>query len=254
MVERVFIQVNDDGKFPNVPLFTAARGFEARGRDVTHMTVEEIEGRDARPEHLVFGGAHVVREYLGRMGVQPLDFDYPEALVPFLRREFEVEVLGAIRSRYNEPGDPVFIKPVEHKLFTGHVVQRFRDLIKSQEADSTTLVYVVGHVEFVTEWRFYVERGRVVGADHYKGQPLLFPEPGPVAAAATAMSAYEDAPVAYGLDFGVCSDGITRLVEANDMFAMGNYGLDGVVYSHLVEMRWEQLVAGVAAGELPAPG
>ena len=249
MVERVFIQVNDDGEFPNTPLYTAARGFEARGRDVVHMTVDEIAGRKARPENLVFGGASVVREYLGRMGVVPPDFDYPSALVPFLRREFEVDILGVIRRRYNEPGPPVFIKPVEHKLFTGHVVSRFRDLIKSQEADSTTPVYVVGHVEFVTEWRFYIEEGRVVGADHYRGEPLLFPEPGVVAAAATAMSGYEDAPVAYGLDFGVCADGVTRLVEANDMFALGSYGLDGVIYSHLVELRWEQLVSSVAVSE-----
>jgi len=249
VIERVFIQADADGKFPNIPLYTAARGFEARGRDVTASTVDEIMGREARPEHLVLGGAHVVRQYLGRMGVEPPDFDYPQTLIPFLRREFEIEVLGVVRSRYNEPGDPVFVKPVEHKLFTGHVVSRFRDLIKSQEADSTTPVYVVGHVEFVTEWRFYVEEGRVVGADHYRGEPLLFPEPGVVAAAATAMSGYEDAPVAYGLDFGVCADGVTRLVEANDMFALGSYGLDGVIYSHLVELRWEQLVSSVAVSE-----
>jgi hypothetical protein len=249
VIEHAFIQVNDDGDFPNVPLHVAARGFGLRGRDVVRMTADEIAGRSPRPEDLVLGGAHVVREYLGRMGIEPPDFDYPEALVPFLRRKFEIDTLGVIRRRYNGPGDPVFIKPVEHKLFTGHVVSRFRDLLKSTEVDSTTLVYVVGHVEFVSEWRFYVEEGRVVGADHYRGEPLLFPEPGAVAAAAAAMSGYEDAPVTYGLDFGVCSDGVTRLVEANDMFALGTYGLDGVIYSHLVERRWEQLVAPVPASD-----
>jgi len=249
VIEEVLIQADDDGGFPNVPLHAAARGFELRGRSVVPSTADEIAEREARPEHLVLGGAHVVRDYLGRMGVEPPDFDYPEPLVPFLRREFRVETLGAVRRRYNEPGEPVFVKPVEHKLFAGHVVSRFRDLIRSQEADSDAPVYVVAHVRFASEWRFYVERGRVVGADHYLGEPLLFPEPGVVAAAATAMSGHEGAPAAYGLDFGVCSDGVTRLVEANDMFALGTYGLDPLVHARLVELRWEQLVASVPASD-----
>lgn len=241
------VQADEDGEFSNLALAAAARGFDLRGRDVVPMTPDEIAHRRARPEALVFGGAQVVREYLGRMGVEPPEFDYPQALVPFLRREFEIQLLGDVRRRYNEPGPPVFVKPVEHKLFTGHVVSRFRDLLKSNHVDSTAPVYVVGHVDFVSEWRFYVEEGRVVGADHYRGEPLLFPEPGRVAAAATAMSGYEDAPVTYGLDFGVCSDGLTRLVEANDMFALGSYGLEAGLYARLVERRWEQLVSPVLA-------
>ena len=243
MIERVFIQVDDDGEFPNTPLYRAARGFRMRGRDVVGMTENEIAEKEATPENLVFGGARLVREYLGRMGIEPSDFDYPEVLVPFLKREFEIKMLGEIRRRYNETKSPVFIKPVEHKLFNGHVISHFGDLIKSQEADAATPVYVVDHVEFVSEWRFYVWDGKIEGVDHYRGEPLLFPEPGPVTAAATLMSSCKYAPVAYGLDFGVCSDGVTRLVEANDMFALGAYGFDGMRYSQLIEARWEQLVA-----------
>ena len=49
------------------------------------------------------------------------------------------------------------------------------------------------------------------------------------------------APAAYGLDFGVTADGRTLLVEANDGFALGCYGLDPVIYAEMLEARWCEL-------------
>ena len=63
MIENVFIQCMDDGHFENVALFSAWMGFEFRGREVTRMTADEIEGRTPRPEDLVFGGVEVVRPF-----------------------------------------------------------------------------------------------------------------------------------------------------------------------------------------------
>jgi len=245
VIENVFIQTNDNGEFSNTPLFSAAIGFEARGRIVVRMTVEEIEACTPRPEDLLFGGVEVVRPYLEKLGCAPPVFDYPDKLREFLGRTFETELLGVIRKRYNEPGPPIFMKPVEHKLFTGQVVRRFRDLIATVHLPSETLVYCVEHMEFLSEWRFHCEKHRVVGVGHYKGDPLLMPDPDVVARAATKFAEYEDGPVTYGLDFGVCADGQTRLVEMNDMIALGSYGLPPMLYSHLIEARWNQLVADV---------
>ena len=165
---------------------------------------------------------------------------------PYLDRSFEITTLREIRSRYNEPGPPVFIKPVQQKLFTGHTVSRFRDLIQTTAHDSTTPIYVVEHVEFVSEWRFYIKEGKVDGVGHYNGDPLQFPDPSVVENAARD---FIDAPCTYGLDFGVCSDAHTRLVEVNDMFALGSYGLKPMHYSFLIEQRWDQLVANVVQSE-----
>lgn len=48
----------------------------------------------------------------------------------------------------------------------------------------------------------------------------------------------------YGIDFGVLDDGRTALVELNDGYALGNYGLAAEAYLALCIARWEQLVAG----------
>jgi len=237
IVERVFIQVDDDGEFPNMPLYAAWRGFKLRGRDVHTRTVGEIADMVAEPETLVFGGVEMVREYLGRIGMKPSNIDYPEILRSFLGREFEITILSEIRKHYNEPGPPVFIKPVVHKEFTGHVVSQFRDLLKTTGLPADTPIYKVGHMPFLSEWRCYVEKGTVVGVDHYKGNPLLFPDAPTVEEAARDFTDLD----AYALDFGRCEDGQTRLVEVNDMIALGTYGLDPVIYAHLIQLRWDQL-------------
>lgn len=241
MVEEVFIQVGSDRDFLNTALFSAARGFETRGRFVTRATAEEIEAMEARPEVLVFGGVEVVRPYLARLGCEPDPFDYPEAMRNVLRRELRRARLDEIRKQYNEPGPPVFIKPVDHKAFTGHVVRRFRDLLRTVELDGDTEIYVSEYVRFLSEWRFYVERNKVVGVDHYKGDPLYFPNRFTPTAAIEQWA--DEAPAAYGVDFGVCPDGQTRLVEVNDMISLGSYGLDPAVYAGLIETRWDQLVS-----------
>jgi len=243
VIENVFIPCDDDGEFLNVALFNAATGFEFLGHPVTRMTGDEILGRTARPQDLVFGGVDAVRPYLAKLGCEPLPIDYPDAVLPSLKRTFSKSTLREIRRLYNEPGDPVFIKPVEHKLFTGHTVRRFGDLLRTQNLDADTPIYVVEHVEFVSEWRFYIEGQEVVGVDHYKGDPCKFPHPTDPKETAVRWSKHpEPPPAAYSLDFGVRKDGETCLVEVNDMISLGCYGLDAPVYARLIIARWLQLV------------
>lgn len=241
MIEEVFIQVGKDGEFLNTALFSAARGFYLRGRHVTRATADEIDAMEARHEVLVFGGVEVVRPYLAKLGVEPEPIDYPEPLFPFMKRQVQRSTLKEIRGRFKESGPPVFIKPVQHKEFAGHLVSCFRDLLRTAEVDADAEIYLIEPIDFRSEWRFYVERGNMVGVDHYKGHPLWFPEQEEVNAALQAWG--DQAPAAYGIDFGVGAEGQTYLVEVNDMVAMGSYGLDPALYARLIETRWKELTA-----------
>lgn len=249
-VEQVLIAADEDGQYLNNSLYTAARGFELRGREVLAMTADEIWEREARPETLVFAGVPVVRHHLEALGCDPGELDYPSLLRPFLGRHFEIETLAAVRARYNDEGPKVFVKPVQQKLFTGHVVSRYRDLIPTASLPPETLVYVVGYVEWVSEWRFYIEDGEVVGVGHYNGDPLQFPKRTVVRDAVETFCDYEDGPCCYGLDMGITKDGGTQLVEMNDMFALGSYGLKPMLYSHMIEKRWNQMVANAVASAI----
>jgi phage terminase large subunit len=81
----------------------------------------------------------------------------------------------------------------------------------------------------------------VVGGGFYAGDIFLHPNAETVRAAIDAFQ--PEAPVAYGIDFGVTNDGRTLLVEVNDAFALGCYGLSAVEYAEMLEDRWLEVVS-----------
>ena len=104
----------------------------------------------------------------------------------------------------------------------------------------------------MSEWRYFVRRGAVVGLAHYRGAWAVVPD---AAAVRRAVADYAPAPAAYALDFGVAADGRTLLVEANDAFALGPHGLDAVEYARVLEDRWLELVGVGREGVSPVtPG
>ena len=52
---------------------------------------------------------------------------------------------------------------------------------------------------------------------------------------------YTDAPKGYAIDFGVTADGKTVLIEVNDGYALGSYGLMEIDYAKLLSARWAEL-------------
>jgi hypothetical protein len=56
-----------------------------------------------------------------------------------------------------------------------------------------------------------------------------------------AVSEYKNAPNGYAIDFGVTDDGRTLLIEVNDGYALGSYGLFYLDYAKLLSARWAQL-------------
>jgi len=110
----------------------------------------------------------------------------------------------------------------------------------SQVADDQE-VLVAEYVTFVSEWRCFVLKGRILDLCRYQGDVFQYPDPHVVKEAIKTYQPF--APAGYGIDFGVLTDGRTVLVEANDGYSLGAYGLDAVEYSELLEARWIQLMA-----------
>lgn len=149
--------------------------------------------------------------------------------------------------------DPVFIKPSqEQKLFTGHVIRAYRDLLRSIECDDATPVQIQGVVEFVSEWRAFILDGEVLSVSHYNGDPMIFPD---AATITRFVSLWKEAPVAYSADFGIVRDAElssarSLLVEVNDAFALGAYGLNSIAYARMIEARWRQMCAGMGGDQV----
>ena len=243
MSRSVIIQ-KERGEFINANGFTAWKGFDERGYEIGHYDWDQMAAGvvPADPETITVGSVMFVRRALRQLGVETAPLDYPARLAGYLGRKIWQTTWGEVRSRVDEPGRAVFVKPVEQdKAFGGHVVASFRDLIRTAKWPNEMRLWASEPFPFASEWRFFVRRGQVVGVGHYKGDPLRYPDASVVLAAIESYG--EEAPTAFGIDFGVIEAGSTHLVEVNDGFSLGCLGLGPLAYSGFLEERWRELVA-----------
>lgn len=192
---------------------------------------------DCGPEALVHGFIGDVNNAMDKLGLpRPASIDYPEELGGFYGRKIWTGTLDDIQDRGLHPG--VFVKPQEQKLFTGFLWQGTRACrLHLAPYDKTTPVYFSQPRELVSEYRCYVLEGEIVGVKHYKGDWSKGPQQSVVKAAVAAYQPYR----AYAIDFGILAEGGTVVVEVNDAFALGCYGLHPTAYARMIEARWEEL-------------
>lgn len=228
-----------DGDFPcSVNGAVAIDGFNRLGmRIIPFYGFGDIETDvEPGPEALVHGYIGDVHKALLKIGVPiPPSLDYPEELTEFYGRKIWTGVLEEVRSQRG-----VFVKPQEQKLFTGllwHGTPANRLSIAVYDDDTPCFFSEI--LPFVSEYRCFVLERQVVGVHYYKGDWSVAPSRTVVE---DAVTAYRSCPVAYTLDVGITKDGKTLVVEVNDSFAMGAYGLPSEPYARMIEARWEQML------------
>ncbi len=226
-----------------VSLAAAEQGFELKGKRLLRADLAGLPDALAEePGAIVSGGIGFVRRGLSLQGAEIPDFpDYPPSLLPFLGRDVR---RGTLREALALPDGTAFVKPADAtKLFTGFVVEGVPSTYAVSGLPMDTPVWISGRVDFLSEWRCYVVEGEIERAGHYRGDPLLFPDPALPRAALAAMQRAGEAPVSFVLDVGVAATGGTLVVEANDGYSVGNYALSPLQYAHLLETRWDEMVA-----------
>lgn len=225
----------------------AARGFEYLGYEVRYFTRDELPSLPLTSATPVVAGVGTVIAALDQMGVSvPSHLTAPRCLEPFLGRKCWRSTLGDVRLAAQFP---VFIKPYEDtKRFTGFVARHAADLdsIPRGEGEEALRddyeVLAQEPVNFVSEWRVFVVRGRVVGTTLHSGDPLVFPNSQIIR---QTLAAYSMPPDGYSADFGVADDGRTLLVEINEGYSLGSGHLKANAYASLLKARWEQITDGV---------
>ncbi len=174
----------------------------------------------------------------------PAPDDYPEALRPYLRRRVWTSTLGEVE-RALDSGElaPLFVKPAyRRKSFPGTVCYSDRDFAAFGHVSRRQPVHCSELVTWLSEYRVYVSRGRILAVDHYAGDRARRLDRAVVESAVTAHRRAGTAPSAYALDFGVLADGSTALIEANDGFALGAYDIAPDLYTELLMERWRELL------------
>jgi hypothetical protein len=132
----------------------------------------------------------------------------------------------------------IFIKPVQTKLFKGKVIREFRDFIGLNRAEDVP-IWCSEVIDFKTEWRCFVRYGELLDVRYYRGD---WGQRLDVERVKEAIEDFEEeAPAAYCLDFGVDENGKYWLVEVNDGYSLGSYGMEPIKYVKFLSARWAEL-------------
>lgn len=219
----------------------ARRGLAECGIELgTFEWVDDIDGMsDLGPTVGVAGYIGDVHRALKVMGRPiPVNVDYPKWLMHTLHRNIRRGFLGEVRASL----DPVFIKPVQHKEFTGMVWEgRAEDRRKIVTQPDDIEVWISDPVMFKAEFRSYILNDVVLDVRLYKGDWSLAPDRKVVEDAVATLALQKQAPRAYCLDWGIDRHGRTLLVEMNEGYSMGHYGLNPALYARMLSARWYEM-------------
>ena len=192
--------------------------------------------QDSKREDIVVGYVGTVRARLADFGITAPEMDYPPELQNYLGRKIWQTKMSEVN---NYPDRwPIFVKPLEDKQFTGVVVRSPKDLIGCGIQNVDQDVYCSEIVNFTAEWRCFVRYGKILSVRPYKGDWRKHYDHRVIE---SAVYEFTSAPAGYAIDFGLTDDGRTLLIEVNDGYALGCYGLFHLDYAKLLSARWAEL-------------
>lgn len=232
---KAYIQA-DKNDFPNNDnFFKAYLAFHEMGLETIFFHNDEVLTTSAK-EDVVVGYVGTLRKRLRDFGIIAPKMDYPEELTDYLGRKVWHSHIETISSSLDLW--PVFVKSVEDKKFTGVVVRTPGDLIGCGTEGENPEVICSEVVRFVREWRVFVRYGKILDIRPYRGDWHASYDANVIE---QAVADFHSAPAGYGIDFGVTDDGRTLLLEVNDGYALGSYGLYYPEYAKLLSARWAEL-------------
>ena len=224
------------GEIGNTSFYAGIEGFYQMGFEI--IEINNFDNITIAEGSVCFGGITFVHQALNKLSIQvPNHNDYPSSLNQYYGRKIYESTVNRIANnpdRWN-----VFIKPKDQlKKFTGRYVKGTRDLIGCGDPVNDTPICVSEPVNFVCEWRVFVRYGKILGVRQYKGDWRYHYDPQIIL---DAVSSYDDAPMGYAIDFGRTQDGRFLIVEVNEGYAIGTYGLYSVDYAKLISARWAEI-------------
>jgi len=153
-------------------------------------------------------------------------------------RECQVMTLGEAKNLAKSKN--IFIKLQDIKLFTGFVLdQMIHTSISNIPDDIMVMVYEVFSSSIKSEFRCYIHRNRVEDVRNYAGDLFCSPDENYLN---SVIRSNKDFPIAYTIDIGILESGENVVIEYNDMWAIGNYGIPNDLYLRLLKDRYFEIV------------
>ena len=218
---------------------TALFGAIESGLDYKLTSFEEIQSGkwDALIRRNLFvGSVEFMKEVFSRIGI--LYVKLPRNS----NRNFETITLGQAKQRAKS-GEKLFIKPFENKLFSGFVLDEFQyTSIADIDLDTPVMAYKPFESKIKSEWRCYIHKYEPLFIANYSGDLFSYPDKDYLF---SVIKENKDFPIAYTIDIGILENGENVVVEFNDMWAIGNYGIPNDMYLSALKDRYFEIIKSV---------
>ena len=218
------------------------RGIEVVDFDGTDL--ENLTRKNPTNKDICIGSVQACNKFFDLIEVErPKYLGYPEELLGYCNRKIWSSKFSDITEF------PVFIKPKDEvKLFTGMVIESKKDydFVSTYYPEITPDLDVLcsGVLNFVSEYRCFVHKGELQGIHWYNGDFKITLNDYCIETIEGMIEDYESSPIAYTLDVGLYeSDNmyLLALVEVNDMWAIGSYGMDAKKYTRMSIDRFQEI-------------
>jgi len=234
----IYIQSNTDRTLPHhFDCACAMYGAIENVTDYRLTTFEEVSTGKfdmVLRNHLFIGSVEFMREVFNRIGLSDIRLPLNS------NRQSERITLGDAYERV-AAGEVLFIKPIEIKLFTGLVLDRMvYGCLSNLSRSVEVLAYDAFPYAIETEWRIYVYRNEMYDARNYSGDFTLLPDFEYVRKIIeTNKTSF---PNTYTIDVGMLANGECVVIEYNDMWAIGNYGVQNRDYIKMLHERYFDII------------
>lgn len=236
----------------SINTYNARLGFESCGFEVIEYEgVSDIKNSVSKKD-IVLDGICQVNFILNMWGIAPDLFNYPKELTEFLGRNVWRDTINSIASDDKKWSAGYFVKPVKEKVFTGRVVKSLSDLIGCGSCYENYEVECSDAVNIKREWRVFIRYDEVLDVRPYSGDWHYNYDSSTLDSMLDAFKTWNDRPFACSMDIAVIEtfdkknyympEEKTILVEMNDAYALGCYGLNSIDYAKLISARWSQLL------------
>lgn len=243
----------DNGMKMDIPhslnIANAMYGFRELGAEIIpYHFLDEIYSNVTR-EDIVLDYISQCNAIFKKFGVIPNMPDYPSEFEQFFGRKIWHDTIDSISCDEAKWSAGNFVKPVQDKVFTGKVIRSLADLIGCGKCGENYEVLVSEPLNIKAEWRCFLMYGQIADIKPY-GQMLGMSEESyfyhydtnVVKEMLKTFQNWKECPAACSMDICVTEDARTLLVEFNDAYALGAYGLSSITYAKLISARWSQLL------------
>lgn len=233
----IYIQSDEERKLPHhFDCACAVYGAIDNCNDFRLTSFEEVQNNKFNTlikTNLFVGTVEFMDEVFSKINKDP-------KLPKNSNRKSEIISLKTALERSNL-GEKLFIKPLKLKLFSGLILDGTIQSSLADVPDTTKVLAYEVIPNIISEWRGYVHMNKLIDCRCYSGDFMVSPDYDFIQQQINECK-QDDFPIAYTIDIGILDDNTCIVIEFNDMWAIGNYGMENEIYLRLLRDRYFEII------------